>query len=281
MRYPGGKSKLKKHFMHLFPEDMGSLEYREPFLGGGSVFLSLLEHNNLKSIWINDVDYSLSCLWTQIIQDPKDLVDLIEKFTPSLESYYDFQASLSDPRALTPLQAGFRKLAVHQMSYSGLGERAGGPIGGTTQSSKYAIGCRWSPDRLTKTINKISKLLSGARVRENRCTSYDFEQLISDNTTKAFLYLDPPYYDKGSALYRHSFSEQDHVRMAEKLRTTSNKWILSYDAVNPIEILYGEWANVNKFSAQYSITSVKEEGSEDRSGTIKSEFIILPKDTSI
>ena len=37
LRYPGGKSRVSKDFIPRFPADIG--EYREPFLGGGSVAL--------------------------------------------------------------------------------------------------------------------------------------------------------------------------------------------------------------------------------------------------
>ena len=41
---------------------------------------------------------------------------------------------------------GFKKLAIHQISYSGLGTMSGGPLGGAGQKSQYKIDCRWSPD---------------------------------------------------------------------------------------------------------------------------------------
>ena len=55
LRTPGGKfygfKKLEKYFQVEFDE------YREPFLGGGSVFLSL--DNETKTNWINDIDTEL------------------------------------------------------------------------------------------------------------------------------------------------------------------------------------------------------------------------------
>ena len=37
LRYPGGKSRVAKDFIPRFPSDIG--QFREPFLGGGSVAL--------------------------------------------------------------------------------------------------------------------------------------------------------------------------------------------------------------------------------------------------
>jgi len=38
LRYPGGKSRALKHILPIIPKFD---EFREPFLGGGSVFLAL------------------------------------------------------------------------------------------------------------------------------------------------------------------------------------------------------------------------------------------------
>ena len=52
LRYPGGKSKAVKNILPLVPYFE---EYREPFVGGGSVFLSLLQKYPEKKYWINDL----------------------------------------------------------------------------------------------------------------------------------------------------------------------------------------------------------------------------------
>jgi len=46
------------------------------------------------------------------------------------------------------LDVGFKKLAIHQISYSGLGTKSGGPLGGKSQESIYKIDCRWSPKHI-------------------------------------------------------------------------------------------------------------------------------------
>src|ERR1700675_1700142 len=101
------------------------------------------------------------------------------------------------------VDVGFKKLVVHQLSFSGLGTKAGGPLGGKSQESKYKIDCRWSPNYLIKKIRRFSDMFSNLNVQYDYCPALDFSVLVQDDTRKAILYLDPPYFNKGSELYQH------------------------------------------------------------------------------
>ena len=274
VRYPGGKSKLKKHILPFIPS-LNGVEYREPFVGGGSIFLSIIEKESISKFIINDFDVQMGALWQSVIYNPLALIDRIKSYIPTVDSYLQFVESLNTSETLSVLELGFRKLAVHQMSYSGLGLMAGGPIGGNSQSSKYVIGCRWSPLRLEKTILKISELTKHLDSDKKIISSLDFESVISrDSTLSTFIYLDPPYYDKGADMYVHSFKTNDHIRLANVLKKTPHKWLLSYDDCPEVRELYS-WAKVSTFSAKYSITSVIGED-DTRKSTNKNELLIQP-----
>ena len=62
LRYPGGKLKAIK-FIKPFWEQAEHDEYREPFIGGGSVFISkpLAKHN-----WVNDANSELIALYKSL-----------------------------------------------------------------------------------------------------------------------------------------------------------------------------------------------------------------------
>lgn len=249
-RYPGGKSKLQDKIISKFG-DIKNFEYREPFFGGGSIGIKLLQ--NLEKIWINDFDIGISALWTSAIKYPEQLKNLINNFSPSVENFYIFKEELINKNDLEIVELGFKKLAIHQMSFSGLGTKAGGPIGGKEQRSKYLVNCRWSPNYICKKIDFINKEFNDVFIRQNCCTNLDFSEIINDTNCDAFLYLDPPYYEKGNELYQFGFSDKDHVRLADCLKNTSHKWVLSYDNHPRIHELYS-WANIEKiFDIKYSI----------------------------
>ena len=278
-RYPGGKSKLlgiiSKH-LSLYSQDT-SFEYREPFFGGGSVGIRFIADNpKWKNIWVNDKDIGVSSLWTSLFDYPEELKQKVQDFTPSVDAFDSFKEFLTTlficPRQKAKIvEAGFKKLAIHQISYSGLGTKSGGPLGGREQKSKYPIDCRWSPDYICKKIDKLHKMFSSFEIRDSACTNLDFEDLIKENG-KAFLYVDPPYYVKGNDLYQCGFTQEDHERLAKALYETPHSWVLSYDDCQEIRDLY-QWASVKSVDVNYSITATKEHSGERRSRK-KSELII-------
>lgn len=246
-RYPGGKSKLNKIIQPLLHKlySVGSTRsYVEPFFGGGAVGTAFLTSHHTRAI-LNDADFNLACLWLAIKLYPQQLSLLVSGFNPSVEAFSLFKKELAQARGRVEVadmamvvELGFRKLAIHQMSYSGLGEKAGGPIGGKTQSSDYAVGCRWNADRIIKSIKTAHNILARPEVM-----IWNFSSLRFFFSHVDVVYLDPPYYRKGSELYKVSFSEHDHRFLADELLITPAKWLLSYDDCPEIRKLYS-WAKI-------------------------------------
>src|SRR5262249_42070012 len=68
LRYPGGKQKAIGQIAGMFPAK--AAEYREPMVGGGSVFFHARSINFAKDYWINDRFRELTTFW-RAVQDPK------------------------------------------------------------------------------------------------------------------------------------------------------------------------------------------------------------------
>ncbi len=282
LRYPGGKQKLSDRICLSFAsiDSMKSLEYREPFFGGGSIGIQMIkQYPQLSHIWINDLDFGISSLWTSVILYPDMLIEKVKSFIPSIDIYDEYKTSLLERRAYPDnpediVSVGFQKLAIHQISYSGLGTKSGGPLGGRSQNSNYKIDCRWSPDYICKQIRKMHVLFLKVIVRDQQCTHADFASMIQDESRQAFLYLDPPYFIKGNDLYQHGFTEKDHIRLADVLRKTKHTWLLSYDDCPEIRELY-HWAQISEVNGvSYSITATKDKETGDRKSTSKNELFI-------
>ena len=68
LRYPGGKTRALKYILPLMPN---FTEFREPFVGGGSVFLAVKQRapSGVK-FWINDFNKDVANFWTFVKKEP-------------------------------------------------------------------------------------------------------------------------------------------------------------------------------------------------------------------
>lgn len=279
IRYPGSKDKITAKIMRFFPHSVidplfqgRRLEYREPFFGGGAVGFDVLRGlPSCASVWINDMDYGLVCLWNSVRDNPDELIEMVKEFKPTTDAFYQFKEE--DGRTdLDPVLTGFRKFALHQTSFSGLGAMAGGPLGGRKQSSEYNVDCRWHATRHCLEIKKRHRLLK--RFAHVMITRRDFSEVINNAPQHAFIYADPPYYEKGGQLYKYNMSNADHCRLSECLRKCQAKWVLSYDDHPVVRDLYS-WADVEDIALTYTIARAREEKRRKNS-----EVVIKPKQPS-
>ena len=276
LRYPGGKAKMANiliSHVHQCGLRQG-VEYRDPFFGGGGFGLQAIEIS--QRAWINDADPGMASLWTAVIRHPNELINKVVNFKPSVDRYIEFKSfccDLDELRESEVVDNGFKKLALHQMSYSGLGSMSGGPIGGMGQKSKYGVGCRWSPGNIIKKIQSINKMLQSVDVRGDMCFCDDFT-IMSIEDCPSLMYADPPYYGEGGNLYQFSFGDADHVRLAEMLHDRRGPWVLSYDDHWFIRNLYSNDL-IFVVNVGYSITATKDADTGKRKPTNKPELIIM------
>lgn len=262
IRYPGSKDKLAGGIVRRFPDRVrlplfgGGLScYCEPFFGSGAIgWKVLVELPRTVAVLVNDLDAGVANLWRSVQTCPDELTELVLGFEPSADRFYEFKAADGDP-TVEPVEAGFRKLALHQMSFSGLGVMAGGPLGGRAQTSDYDPACRWRPRKIARKIRACHKLMT--RFARFEVMSGDFAAVLSRvKCPRAFVYLDPPYYVQGAALYRHAMTDADHARLAAALKVAPFDWVLSYDDAPQIRGLY-DWAEVTSFEMTPTIDTAK------------------------
>ena len=66
LRYPGGKSRAVKKMAQYFPSFNDYTEFREPFLGGGSVAIYITTMYPHLDVWVNDLYEPLYTFWKQL-----------------------------------------------------------------------------------------------------------------------------------------------------------------------------------------------------------------------
>lgn len=255
LRYPGGKQKLLKPILSIIDTKLlKSTRYVDPFLGGGSMAIEVVKkYPNIKEVVLADIDLNLCDLWNSIFNNKENLKTLIMSFNPTVDSFFSFKEDLKD-KNLDPLVRGFKKLAVHQMSYSGLGEKAGGPIGGKAQNSKYAVNCRWNPYNLSNKIDEIHMIFKKVNfITEPHILQETFQKILLNwCEVGTFVYLDPPYYEKGAELYLNSFTSKDHDTLKQLVDNLKSDFALSYDNYEEILKLYHTY-KINELMVNYTI----------------------------
>ncbi|GMV27638.1 MAG: hypothetical protein AMXMBFR58_36690 [Phycisphaerae bacterium] len=99
------------------------------------------------------------------------------------------------------------------------------------------------PDSLITGVRDAHWLLAG-RVRGNECTSDDFAAVL-DEPGDYWAACDPPFVGQGHKLYRHSFTEAEHRRLARVLRRVGKPFLVTYDDTKLVRDLYEPWAVVD------------------------------------
>lgn len=141
---------------------------------------------------------------------------------------------------------GFATFYLNRTNVSGI--LNGGPIGGISQTGAYKIGARFNKEKLVERINQLS-------LYKNRISVFNKDglDLISNylNQKNAFIYLDPPYFEKGSTLYLNHYKIENHIALAKKLNKNRDAfWLLTYDNKKEIKSLYRN-RQITNFSLNY------------------------------
>lgn len=253
LRYPGGKAKLYAFFAELLRHNgIQNAHYCEPYAGGAGLALKLLSSGLVERISLNDVDDAIWAFWVSALTANSELCRLIETADLSIQEWYR-QREIWRKKDTTDLLAlGFATFYLNRTNRSGIIEGAG-PVGGYAQSGKWRLDARFDREKQSAAIRALAPF--GSRISVSRLDAIDF-LAVSLADESALTYLDPPYYVKGSKLYRNAYVHEDHVAVREAVaRFREGRWIVSYDAVAPILDIYSDFEPV-LYSLNYSAGSV-------------------------
>lgn len=252
-RYPGGKASLTKFLSNTIDvNNLGGCKYIEPFAGGAGAALSLLILEKVDRIIINDLDNAIYSFWHLLITNHYHLIDRIKGIDVSIEEWHRQKDIYQNPKSNWN-DLGFATFYLNRTNHSGI--IGGRPIGGFEQKSKWGINARFNKKNLISRIEKIAAYKS--RIQVSNKDGIELMEELRDER-KHLLYIDPPYYVKGSSLYLNHYENNDHRTLATFLNNNSDSsWILTYDNVPEISELYSHRKKTT-FSINYSANQHKE-----------------------
>ncbi|MDW7641160.1 MAG: DNA adenine methylase, partial [Nitrosarchaeum sp.] len=250
MRYAGGKSRACVKMDPYFPDLRNYDEFREPFLGGGSVAIHITKKYPNLDIWVNDLYEPLVNFWQQLQTFGYDLKsELVDRKlaynTPELarELFLKSKDHVNDKT-----QSNFNRAVafyiVNKCSFSGLTE--------SSSFSPQASNSNFSLRGIYK-LPEYSKLIEKWRI-----TNYSYDYLM-DGNKGAFMYLDPPYDIKDN-LYGNKGSMHkgfDHDKFAADCDNNDMDQLISYNSDQLVTDRFNNW-NVAEFDLTYTMRSVGE-----------------------
>jgi DNA adenine methylase len=297
IRTPGGKSNALKFLDPYFIKDFK--EYREPFLGGGSVGLYLMQINKNATYWINDFCYPVYCFWKTLYDKPEEMVHFLSaekafhsamddeigkrvngKKIPSKSAENGRALHTKCRAAITQTienrdiyQTGCLWYILNKLSYSGMSMI--GSYAPLAWDQNFTSNC-------IKNLPKTSELMHSVRVN---ITWLDYTELLGNQGDEVFIFLDPPYKiphslygDKGD-MHR----KFDHLKFSTDIKQcTSHKWMITYNQDEHITEWFKDYPQI-PWDLQYTMKAAKrvgQEGSETtgKSGKQGKELLIMNYD---
>ncbi|MCU0445881.1 MAG: DNA adenine methylase [Microscillaceae bacterium] len=208
LRYPGGKSKALEQILPLIPYFE---EFREPFVGGGSVFLALKQLYPDRKYWINDLYLELYKFWEYAQKDLQGVINQVDIWKNEFKNGKDLHKFLGENISVfDDIKKASAFFVFNRITFSGTTEAGG--------FSEQAF-----QKRFTDTSIGRLKLLKNV-MSETEITNLDYQKVVEREGKNVFLFLDPPYfaatksalYGKNGKLHK-SFDHERFCRNNEKL----------------------------------------------------------------
>ena len=252
LRYPGGKSRACTKMDQYFHDLRDYVEFREPFLGGGSVAIHISKKYPHLKITVNDLYEPLINFWLQLQKSGKELEENIKNYKSThpepisaRELFNESKKRVNDQK-FDSLERASAFYIVNKCSFSGLTE--------SSSFSQQASISNFSMRGIEK-LSGYSELITNWNITNN-----PYEDLIeNDIHDDIFMYLDPPYdikdnlYGKKGEMHK-SF---DHDKFAENCDKSNIDMLVSYNSNQLVKDRFKDWTAA-EFDLTYTMRSVGE-----------------------
>ena len=252
LRYPGGKSRACTKMDPYFPDLREYVEFREPFLGGGSVALHISKKYPHLKITVNDLYEPLVNFWSNLQMFGVELKDqlldykLTHNDPDSARELFNNSKDLLGKTSESSLDRAVAFYIVNKCSFSGL-----------TESSSFSS----QASRSNFSVRGIEKLPGYSEIISNwHINGYSYEHLMTtDVHDSIFMYLDPPYdikdniYGKKGAMHKGF----DHDKFAEDCNKSDIPMLISYNSDQLVKDRFKDW-KAAEFDLTYTMRSVGE-----------------------
>jgi DNA adenine methylase len=254
LRYPGGKGRLGPWIAQIMRHNrISGGWYIEPYAGGAGAALFLLTQGFVDHVVINDADPIVHAFWRAATERNGELLSMIRKTPVTMETWGRQRQVIATPSEYSLVEIAFATFFLNRTNRSGI--LSAGVIGGKAQDGNYKIDARYNIADLTARIEMI-----GALTKRITVLGIDALDLLTDVAPglpeQCLVYLDPPYYVKGSLLYRNHYVHADHAAIAKCVADAPYRLIVTYDNCPEVRSLYSSFDS-SAFELHYSTHSAR------------------------
>lgn len=216
IKWAGGKKQLLKQFKQFFPSK--AERYFEPFVGGGAVAFYIIQKNNLKEIYLSDINEELINCYEVIRDNVEELITKLEFHRESHNKDYYYAIRELSPELLSKVERASRFIYLNKTCFNGLYR--------VNSKGKFNVpmGSYKNPSIFQENdLKELSKILKNVRILK-----MPFEKILDYAKEGDFIYFDPPYYPltKGknfTSYTKDNFSEQDQIKLAQVFKELDKK----------------------------------------------------------
>lgn len=228
LKWAGGKRQLMDEIMSLLPYDFSEYEtYVEPFLGGGSVLINILERGFQGKVLAGDINKDIILCYRMIKQEHSALIselEAIQKEIPDdMDERKEFYRTIRDEwnagvhqsienSPKKQIRRAALTISLNKMCFNGLfrlnskGE-FNVPMGGNLKVTIYS----------EENINQLNLLFMNV---EFICGDYQSILHSIDRDNRCFFYFDPPYrrLKETSSLTMYNadpFDDNEQIRLRD------------------------------------------------------------------
>jgi len=253
LRYPGGKSRAVTKMDQYFPDLRNYVEFREPFLGGGSVAIHISKKYPHLKITVNDLYEPLVNFWSNLQMFGKEMTDQL----------LDYKLTHNDPDSARELFNNSKDI-LGKTSYSSIDRAVAFYIVNKCSFSGLTESSSFSPQASSSnfSVRGIEKLPGYSEIISNwHINGYSYEYLMETNMHDGiFMYLDPPYdikdnlYGKKGSMHKNF----DHDKFAQDCDAHPTiPMMVSYNSDQLVRDRFKDW-NAAEFDLTYTMRSVGE-----------------------
>ena len=236
IKWAGGKSKLMNKIETVYSEDFiwnsEKYTYIEPFCGGGSSWLFVLQKYHPKRIIVNDINPNVINLWKCIQNNPKKLCEILDNMISDYlilnwderkEYFLNLRNTFNSNRHILiesdmDIRMAAEFLFLNKTCFNGLWRT----------NSKGEFNTPFGQPKnqnLNPRIYDIDNIIGLSKLIKNvEFVCCDYKDVIGDDVTgNVLIYMDPPYRGTWGEYSKEAFGEKEQIELSYYMKKLKDR----------------------------------------------------------